>query len=88
MAFGAHRAAALRKYQKEDFLLFEASPPACPHICQLQLEIVNAEQRHEVAPVRGNHVPEYLGPGQSFPLHRGMKMLRSMLRCALSLLMD
>lgn len=48
MAFGAHRAAALRKYQKEDILPFEA-PPASPHMDELQLEIVNPEQRHEIA---------------------------------------
>lgn len=48
MAFGAHRAAALRKYQKEDILPFEA-PPASLHMDELQLEIVNPEQRHEIA---------------------------------------
>lgn len=48
MAFGAHRAAALRKYQKEDILPFEALL-ASPYMDELQLEIVNPEQRHEIA---------------------------------------
>lgn len=48
MAFGAHWAAALRKYQKENVWPFEA-PPAFPCMDELQLEIINPEQRHEIA---------------------------------------
>lgn len=61
--------------RRKDVLPFGASPLSPPHICQLQLEVMNVEQRHEVALVRGMHVPEYPGQGQSFPLCPGMKML-------------
>lgn len=50
MAFGAHRAAALRKHEKEDVLPFEASSPASPDAGYLQLAIINAKQRPRVAP--------------------------------------
>lgn len=81
MAFGAHRAAALRRYQKENIWPLEA-PPASLCMDEVQLEIINAEQRHEIAPGE-----EHLGQGQSFPWQPWPDMLPSLLRCALSLLM-
>lgn len=72
MAFGAHRAAALRRYQKENTWPFEA-PPASLCTDEVQLEIINTEQRHEIAPGE-----EHLGQGQSFPLHPWPDVLHSL----------
>lgn len=72
MAFGAHRAAALRKYQKENTWPFEA-PPASLCMDELQLEIINAEQKHKIAPGEETMSLNTWGRGKAFPCTQGLR---------------
>lgn len=72
MAFGAHRAAALRKYQKEKAWPFEA-PPASLCMDELQLQIINPEQRHKIAPGEETISLNTWGRARAFPCTQSLR---------------